>query len=66
MKTTEIQVIIDGEELCGVFEQNSKGGWFCVELNGIPWNYKDWGHQSQSKTPEEAAQSLWDYACEEE
>ena len=31
------------------FEQNSHG-WFCLEYDGQPWNYSDWGAQTAEPT----------------
>jgi hypothetical protein len=29
--------------------------WFCKEVNGIRWNFREWGDQAAMDTPEEAA-----------
>ncbi len=41
-------------KLDGEFIQNELG-WFCREVNGIRWNFRDWGAQAPMDTPEEAA-----------
>jgi hypothetical protein len=38
----------------GEFIQNEHG-WFCREVKGIPWNFRDWGAPAPMDTPEEAA-----------
>jgi hypothetical protein len=40
--------------LDGEFFQNEHG-WFCREVNGIRWNFREWGDQAAMETPEEAA-----------
>ena len=39
------------------FVRNSHG-WFCVEANGVKWDYRDWGAQAPMNTPEAAAAHL--------
>jgi hypothetical protein len=51
-------VILDGDELQGTFTRNS-WGWFVEEVNGIAWNYKEFGAQLAKDTPQEAAEGLW-------
>lgn len=41
----EVVLTIDGYR----FEQNSHG-WFCLEYDGQPWNYSDWGAQAAEPT----------------
>jgi hypothetical protein len=41
----------------GEFIQNEHG-WFCREVNGIRWNFSDWGAPAAMATPEEAAYYL--------
>ena len=38
----------------GAFIQNEEG-WFCREVNGIRWNFRDWGAPAPVESPEEAA-----------
>ncbi len=38
----------------GEFIQN-EDGWFCREVNGIRWNFREWGAQAAMESPEEAA-----------
>jgi hypothetical protein len=38
----------------GEFIQNEHG-WFCREVNGIRWNFREWGAPAAMETPEEAA-----------
>ena len=40
--------------LDGEFIQNEHG-WFCREVNGNRWNFREWGAQAAMETPEEAA-----------
>ena len=40
--------------LDGEFIQNEHG-WFCREVNGIRWNFREWGAPAAMETPEEAA-----------
>lgn len=47
-------VIIDGDEIEGIFHRNSHG-WFCDELNGMGWDYST-GVQAASKSIQEAAE----------
>jgi hypothetical protein len=50
-KTIEIEGYgtVDGE-----FAQN-EDGWFCREVNGVRWNFREWGDQVAMESPEEAA-----------
>ena len=41
--------LLDGEFL------QTEHGWFCREVNGIRWNFLDWGAAAPMETPEEAA-----------
>lgn len=41
--------MVDGE-----FIQNEQG-WFCSQVNGVRWNFREWGAQAPMETPEEAA-----------
>jgi len=56
METTiKKKVEIEGYgTLDGEFIQNEHG-WFCREVNGIRWNFREWGAQAAMETPEEAA-----------
>jgi hypothetical protein len=38
----------------GEFIQNEQG-WFCREVKGLRWNFRDWGAPAPMDTPEEAA-----------
>jgi hypothetical protein len=40
--------------LDGEFIQNEQG-WFCREVNGLRWNFREWGAQAAMGSPEEAA-----------
>ena len=40
--------------LDGEFIQNELG-WFCREVNGLRWNFREWGDQAAMESPEEAA-----------
>lgn len=48
----------------GEFIQNEQG-WFCREVNGVPWNFHDWGAPAPMDTPEEAALYLLSLDVEE-
>lgn len=63
-RTREMVTLKDGEVLQGVF-LHGRHGYFCDELNGIPWDYEKWGSQVAKANQAEAAQALWDYACED-
>jgi hypothetical protein len=56
METTIKKTIeIDGYgTVNGEFVQNEHG-WFCREVNGVRWNFREWGTQAAMETPEEAA-----------
>ena len=41
----------------GEFVQN-EDGWFCREVGGTRWNFREWGDPAAMKTPEEAADYL--------
>jgi hypothetical protein len=55
----EGQGVLDGE-----FIQNEQG-WFCREVNGVRWNFRDWGAPAPMDTPEEAAIYLLSLDVEE-
>jgi hypothetical protein len=48
----------------GEFVQDEHG-WFCREVNGIRWNFRDWGAPAAMDTPEEAAFYLLSLNIEE-
>ncbi len=50
--------------LDGEFIQNDQG-WLCREVNGIPWNFRDWGAQAAMDSPEEAALYLLSLTLED-
>lgn len=53
--TLKRTVILEGYGMLeGQFIQNEQG-WFCREVNGVPWNYRDWGAPAGMDSPEEAA-----------
>jgi hypothetical protein len=56
METTiKKKIQIEGYGLLdGEFIQNEQG-WFCREVDGIRWNFHEWGAQAAMETPEEAA-----------
>jgi hypothetical protein len=41
----------------GEFVQSDEG-WFCREVRGVRWNFRDWGAPAPMDTPEEAAHYL--------
>lgn len=53
------QGVLDGQ-----FIQNEEG-WFCREVNGVRWNFRDWGAPAPMDTPEEAAIYLLSLDVEE-
>ncbi|MCU0589617.1 MAG: hypothetical protein MUF52_15880 [Syntrophobacteraceae bacterium] len=48
----------------GEFVQNEEG-WFCREVNGVPWDFRNWGAPAPMDTPEEAAVYLLSLDVEE-
>ncbi len=48
----------------GEFVQTEEG-WFCREVNGVRWNFADWGAPAPMDTPEEAAVYLLSLDVEE-
>lgn len=38
--------------------------FFAKHVNWIEWDFEAWGAQLGCDTPEEAAELLWDHACE--
>jgi hypothetical protein len=53
--TTQKRIEIEGYGMLdGEFMQNEHG-WFCREVNGIRWNFREWGAPAAMETPEEAA-----------
>jgi hypothetical protein len=65
--TQETRIIyVEGYgDIMGVFEHNQHG-WFAQEVNGIGWDYRLWGVQAASATPEAAAEDLLRHAEETE
>lgn len=41
--------MVDGEFI------QSDQGWFCREVNGVRWDFREWGAQAPMETPEETA-----------
>ncbi len=52
--TIRKKIEIEGRMLEGEFVQNEHG-WFCREVDGISWNFREWGAPAPMETPEEAA-----------
>ena len=52
---TQKRIEIEGYGMLdGEFMQNEHG-WFCREVNGIRWNFREWGAPAAMETREEAA-----------
>jgi hypothetical protein len=54
-KTIRKKIEIEGYGMLDCEFIQNELGWFCREVNGIPWNFRDWGAQAPMDTPEEAA-----------
>lgn len=64
-ETIRKRLEVDGfGTLEGEFVQNEEG-WFCREVNGTRWNFRDWGFPAPMDTPEEAAVYLLSLDFEE-